>query len=65
MDKQTIVRDIKHEIGNWPNKSQIARYLGKSREYVSTLMYGVEGIQDGKSIKYLASDVAQKIMEQR
>ena len=38
MDKQTVTRDIKSEIGNWPNMSQIAKYLGKSRNYVQTLM---------------------------
>lgn len=65
MDKQTITRDIKREIGNWPNQSQIAKYLGKSRGYVRTMMHGVEGLRDGKCMKYLAADVAQRIMDQR
>ena len=56
MDKQTIVRDIKKEVGNWPCQSDIARYLGKSRDYVIT---------DGKKKQYLASDVADMIMKQR
>ena len=48
MDKQVIVRDIKREVGNWPCQSDIARYLGKSRDYVMTLMEGCEYITDGK-----------------
>lgn len=65
MDKQTVVRDIKHEIGNWPNLSQIAKYLGKSRDYAQSLMCGCECLQDGKSKKYLATDVAERILASR
>ena len=46
MDKQTIVRDIKKEVGNWPCQSDIARYLGKSRDYVINLMAGCEYITE-------------------
>lgn len=65
MDKQTIVRDIKKEAGNWPCQSDIARYLGKSRDYVINLMNGCEYITDGKKKQYLASDVADMLMKQR
>lgn len=65
MDKQTIVRDIKREVGNWPCQSDIARYLGKSRDYVMTLMEGCEYITDGKKKQYLAADVAERLMSKR
>lgn len=65
MDKQTITRDIKKEIGNWPNQSQIARYLGKSRDYVREMMRGCECLPDSKTKQYLASDVAERIMQLR
>ncbi len=65
MDKQTITRDIKKEIGNWVNISQIAKYLGKSRNTVAEMMRGVDGYRDKKCTWYLANDVAQRIMEQR
>lgn len=65
MDKQTIVRDIKREVGNWPCQSDIARYLGKSRDYVMTLMEGCEYITDGKKKQYLATDVAERLMSKR
>lgn len=65
MDKQTIVRDIKREIGNWPCQSDIARYLGKSRDYVINLMAGCEYITDGKKKQYFAADVAERLISKR
>ena len=65
MDKQTIVRDIKKEVGNWPCQSDIARYLGKSRDYVINLMAGCEYITEGKKKQYLASDVAERLLKTR
>ncbi len=62
MDKQTITRDIKKEVGNWPNQTEIARYLGKSRDFVQNLMRDCECLNDGRSKKYLASDVAERII---
>ena len=65
MDKQTIVRDIKREVGNWPCQSDIARSLGKSRDYVMNLMKGCDYVTDGKKKQYLASDVADRLMNTR
>ena len=65
MDKQIITRDIKKEIGNWPCLSDIARYLGKSRGYAQSLMQGCDFIGDGKKKQYLASDVAEKLINKR
>lgn len=65
MDKQTIVRDIKREVGNWPCQSDIARYLGKSRDYVIELMAGCEYITDGKKKQYFAVDVAERLLKTR
>lgn len=65
MIKQEVVRDIKKEIGNWPCQSDVARYLGKSRDYVANLLSGCEYISDGKKKQYLAADVAERIMSRR
>ena len=65
MDKQTIVRDIKKDAGNWPCQSDIARYLGKSRDYVINLMAGCDYVTDGKKKQYLASDVADRLLKTR
>lgn len=65
MDTQSLTRDIKNEVGNWPNVSQIARYLGKSREYVSELMRDCDHLTRGGAKQYLAADVAKRIMQKR
>nr|DAQ10097.1 MAG TPA: excisionase [Caudoviricetes sp.]DAY29790.1 MAG TPA: excisionase [Caudoviricetes sp.] len=65
MDTQSLTRDIKNEVGNWPNVSQIARYLGKSREYVNELMRDCDHLTRGGAKQYLAADVAKRIMQKR
>lgn len=65
MDKQTLTRDIKQEIGCWPTTSDIARYLGKSRDYVRNLMDGTDALVSNRRRQYMAGDVAERIMAQR
>lgn len=65
MDKQTLTRDIKQEIGCWPTTSDIARYLGKSRDYVRNLMDGTDALVSNRRRQYMAGDVAEKILERR
>ncbi len=65
MDKQTLTRDIKQEIGCWPTTSDIARYLGKSRDYVRTLMAGTDALVSNRRRQYMAGDVAERILERR
>jgi DNA-directed RNA polymerase specialized sigma subunit len=65
MDKQTLTRDIKQEIGCWPTTSEIARYLGKSRDYVREMMAGADALVSNRRKQYMAGDVAERIMERR
>lgn len=65
MDKQTLTRDIKQEIGCWPTTSDIARYLGKSRDYVRNLMDGTDALVSNRRRQYMAGDVAERILERR
>ena len=65
MDKQTLTRDIKQEIGCWPTTSEIARYLGKSRDYVRAMMAGADALVSNRRKQYMAGDVAERIMERR
>lgn len=65
MDKQTLTRDIKQEIGCWPTTSEIARYLGKSRDYVRNLMDGTDALVSNRRRQYMAGDVAERILERR
>ena len=65
MDKQTLTRDIKQEIGCWPTTSDIARYLGRSRDYVRNLMDGADALVSNRRRQYMAGDVAERILERR
>ena len=65
MNKQELVRDMKKEVGSFPNVSEIARYMGKSRDYVRGLVYGLEYLPDGRAKKYFVMDVADRILQQR
>lgn len=66
MNKQDIVRDIKKETGTtWPSISQIAEYMGIGRDSARDLVQGLDCFPTGKSKKYLANDVADRILARR
>ena len=65
MDRQAILNDLKKEYGSFPTISDISRYLKISRASVRDLMNGVECLPDGRSKKYFAGDVADKIYKNR
>lgn len=65
MDKQTLVRDMKKEVGNFPTTSDLARYMGKSRVSIRELVKGLEYLPDGRAKKYFVGDVADRILQQR
>ena len=66
MNKQDIIRDIKRETGTtWPSISQIAQYMGIGRDSARELVYGLECFETGKSKKYLANDIAERILARR
>ena len=65
MNKQELIRDMKKEVGSFPNTSQIARYLRTSREKSRNLVAGLEHIGESGAKKYFVNDVADRIMQQR
>ena len=65
MNRQEIIRDIKKEIGNFPNITEIADYMQQSRESVREMMAGVEYYATGKAKKYFVNDVADRILATR
>lgn len=65
MNRQEVIRDMKAEIGSFPNLSQIAKYLGKGRDTARTLVAGLEYYEDGKAKQYFVNDVADRILAHR
>lgn len=65
MNRQDVVRDMKKEIGSFPNISQIAKYLSVSRDKVREMVDGLEYLEDGRSRKYFINDVADRILQNR
>lgn len=65
MDRQTVIRDMKRDIGSFPNVSQIARYMRVSRDKAREMVKGLEYIEDGRSRKYFVNDVAGRILQNR
>ena len=66
MNRQELIRDMKKEIGSFPNISQIANYMGMSRETVTTeITSGLEFYESGKAKKYFVNDIADRIMMKR
>lgn len=66
MTKQDLVRDMKKEIGSLPTISQIAKYMGKSRDQVREhITAGLDYYQDGRSKHYFVGDVADVILRHR
>lgn len=65
MQKQEVERDIKSEVGSFPNISQIAKYLSVSRDKAREMVAGLDYIEDGRSRRYFFKDVAGRILQQR
>jgi len=63
MDKRDIVQDIKSQFNGagMLNLTEVARYLGRSRNRVQPFLEGLEYIQMGTEKKYLVVDIAKKI----
>lgn len=67
MEKKIIVQDIKNsfEGASFLNVNDIAKYLGMSRNTVPKLLEGIDYIQFGHQRKYLAVDLAARLIEIR
>lgn len=67
MEKRDIVQDIKNsfEGASFLNVSQVARYLGMSRNTVPAFLVDLDYLQFGRQRKYLATDLAARIIKER
>lgn len=67
MEKRDIVQDIKNsfEGASFLNVSQVAKYLGMSRNTVPAFLSDLDYLKFGKQRKYLATDIAAKIIKER
>jgi len=67
MEKRIIVQDIKNsfEGASFLNVNEIAKYLGMSRNTVPKILEGIDFIQFGHQRKYMAADLAARIIEIR
>lgn len=66
MNRQEIIRDLKKETGtSFPNVSQIAKYMGVSRDRVREMVAGCECLVSGRSKQYFVNDVADRILAGR
>lgn len=65
MKRQELVRDMRGEIGTFPNISQIAKYMSISRDKARVMVEGLDYIETGKSKRYFINDVAGRLMEMK
>lgn len=67
MEKRVIVQDIKNTFNGASliNVSEVARYMGMSRNKVPEFLKDLEYLKCGNERKYLADDIAGKIIKQR
>lgn len=67
MNKQELIRDIRDVVGSGMiTKTQIARYLRKSRnnkDDLNSLVEGLSYMPDGRGNKYFIADVADRILD--
>jgi len=63
MDKRDIVQDIKNQFNGAAllNVTEIAKYMGRSRNRIHPFLQGLEYLQMGTEKKYLVVDIAKKI----
>lgn len=63
MEKREIVQDIKNQFNGAAllNITEIAQYMGRSRNRVQPFLQDLEYLQMGSEKKYLVVDIAKKI----
>lgn len=66
MDKRDIVSDIKGQFNGAAmlNVTEIAKYMGRSRNRLKQFLEGLEYLQMGTEKKYLVVDIAKKIVNE-
>ena len=66
MNRKEMIADLTREAGcAFPRVTDIARWLGKSREYVrANIVPGLEYIGDGQK-QFYANDVVDRVLRQR
>ena len=63
MKRQELIRDIERQAGTWLSLAMIDKYLQKRHGTAAKMMEGIEPYKDGRSIRYHAIDVADRIIE--
>lgn len=63
MDKRDIVQDIKSQFNGAAllNITEVAKYMGRSRNRIQPFLQDLEYLQMGTEKKYLVVDIAKKI----
>lgn len=63
MDKRDIVQDIKNQFAGAAmlNITEVAKYMGRSRNRIQPFLEDLEYLQMGTEKKYFAVDIAKKI----
>jgi len=66
VDKKSIVADLKASVGGASllNITEIAKYMGRSRNRLKPFLEGLEYLQMGTEKKYLVIDIAKKIVDE-
>lgn len=67
MEKRIIIQDIKNSFdgASFLNVNEVAKYLGMSRNTAPKFLDGLEYMKFGKQRKYMAEDIAGKIIKTR
>ena len=63
MTKTELKREIETQCGQFPTMRQMDAYLHKRKGFTRKLMQGIEPWKDGRSLRYYAGDVAERIVE--
>lgn len=63
MDKRDIVQDIKSQFNGAAllNITEVAKYMGRSRNRIQPFLQDLEYLQMGTEKKYFVLDIAKKI----
>jgi len=67
MDKKSLINSMERYVGGsaFINKSQLAKYLRRSRDAMPNLLSGLDYLETKREKKYFIPDVAQKLMDLR
>lgn len=67
MDKQMLIKTMEKHVGGsmFINKTQLAKYLKRSRDSMYELLDGLDYIPKKREKQYFVPDVAERLMKHR